>query len=474
MLDRRKIRTLLTATVFWASVASLCSLSQTSNSSPLPMPGQMADVTCTADATQTYTLFLPSQYKEAKRWPIIYFFDPGGRGSRPVKLYKDLAEQYGFILAASNNSRNFSSEQGKAVNAVWQDTHERLALDEYRSYAGGFSGGARVAGAMALSSPSQIAGVIAFGAGYPSNKPDSKDGLAYFFAVGDEDFNWPEVMNIRREREEQGQPYRVRVFHGRHQWAPAAVMEEAFQYVNLRAMQAGHLSRDSAFIDRMFEKTKSDAADAETRKDPISQLNAFRSLVSDFSDLRDVKEFADKLKAFQDSPALRSALKNEREQISEQFKLEQEIEPRVDAFADNSVLDSTALKLELRQQISALGDQAKRTKNEAKRLIFSRAFSGIFVRAMEEGEKALETHHLEKAEAYFDLMRQASDDPWPALALADTHATSGNRKLALKDIQEAVRRGLKDRTIIESDPRLQILRDDPDFRSLLASLDQTK
>ncbi len=47
-------------------------------------------------------------------------------GRRPLELYKDVAETYGFILAGSNNSRNFSSDQGKAVNAIWQDTHARL------------------------------------------------------------------------------------------------------------------------------------------------------------------------------------------------------------------------------------------------------------------------------------------------------------------------------------------------------------
>jgi len=37
------------------------------------------------------------------------------------------------------------------MNAIWLDTHFRLALDEQRIFASGFSGGARVAGAMALS-----------------------------------------------------------------------------------------------------------------------------------------------------------------------------------------------------------------------------------------------------------------------------------------------------------------------------------
>jgi len=319
-------------------IAASCGFAFSQAQKPAELsPGQIVDVTSASDTTQSYALYLPSAYTPAKRWPIIYFFDPGGRGRRPLELYKDVAEAYGFILAGSNNSRNFSSDQAKAVNAIWQDTYGRLVLDEHRSYASGFSGGARVAGAMAFSEPAgQIAGVIAHGAGYPSHKTASKDNLPYFFAVGDQDFNWPEVMNIRRQREEQGSPYRVRVYPGKHQWAPATVMEEAIQYMNLKALQGGTLAPDPAFIDRLFRKTKVGADDAETRKNPIAELNAYRALVSDFTGLIDVTEPAAKLAAVQQSPALKAALKNEREQMVEQLKLEQEILPKISALAENS------------------------------------------------------------------------------------------------------------------------------------------
>lgn len=440
--------------------------------SDLPAPGQIANVTCTADSTQSYALYLPSTYTTAKRWPIIYFFDPGGRGRRPLDLYKDIGETYGFILAGSNNSRNFSSDQSKAVIAIWEDTHARLALDERRAYSSGFSGGARVAGAMALSGPpGQIAGVIAHGAGYPTNRSRSKDEMPYFFAVGEEDFNWPEIVNIRREREELGSPYRVRVYPGKHQWAPAAVMEQAMQYMNLKAMQAGALGKDASLIGRLYEKCSTDAHEAETRKDPIGELSAYRALVSDFAGLRDAQEFATKLAVLQQSPALKTALKNEREEISEQSRIEQEAMPKIDAVANNSAPDVAGLRMEVRQQLAALNNQAKHSKNEAKRVIASRAFAGVFVEAMESGQRELAARHFEKAEAYFDSMKQVSDESWPVLLLAEMHAAAGNRKLAIKDLQEAVKRGLKDRAVIESDPQLQGLKSDTDFQKLLAGLE---
>ncbi len=450
--------------------ASICVSAPAEQSPEIPRPGQIGNVICASDATQSYTLYLPSAYTSAKRWPIIYFFDPAGRGRRPIDLYKDIGETYGFILAGSNNSRNFSNEQSKAVNAIWEDTHVRLSLDEHRVYTSGFSGGARVAGAMALGSPGQVAGVVAHGAGYPSSRAASKDGLPYFFAVGNEDFNWPEVVNIRREREALGSPYRVSVYAGKHQWAPASVMEEAVQYLTLKAMQNGSLAPDAGFIERASEKLKEDAVVAERSKDSIAEFSAYRALVADFTGLRDVKEFAAKLNELQQSPGLRAASKEEQEQISEQFRVEQEITSKITALADNATPDTTSLRIEVRQKLGSLNDQARRNKNETKRLVASRAFGGIFVGAMEAGQQQLAGRHFEKAEVYFDLMRQVTDDPWPMLLLADTHAAAGNRRLAIKDLQEAVRRGVKDRTVIDNDRYLQNLAGEPDLKKLLGEL----
>src|SRR5438445_3048101 len=137
----------MVATVLSLAVApAICQ----TESAKLISSGQIVDVTCAADSTQSYALYLPSTYTTAKPWPIIYFFDPGGRGRRPIELYKDLAEKYGFVLAASNNSKNFAPDESKSVNAIWQDTHRRFPLDVHLTYVSGFSGGARVAGLMAL------------------------------------------------------------------------------------------------------------------------------------------------------------------------------------------------------------------------------------------------------------------------------------------------------------------------------------
>ncbi|HKF03297.1 MAG TPA: hypothetical protein VKB49_13345 [Candidatus Sulfotelmatobacter sp.] len=436
----------------------------------LPSPGQIVNVVCASDANQSYALYLPSAYTVTKRWPIIYFFDPGGRGRRPLDLYKDLAEAYGFVFAGSNNSRNFSGNESEAVNAIWQDTHVRLSLDDRRVYTSGFSGGARVAGAMALSSPGQISGVIAHGAGYPSVRHNSNDKLLYYLAVGDKDFNWQEVITVGHEREREGLPYRVNVYSGSHQWAPASVMEDAVQWLQLKAMQSGDLPRDNVFIDRQFQSLQRRADEAEGKHDALAQLDAYQYIVSDFAGLRDVNSTSGKVAALKQSPAVKSALKAEQEQISRQLRIEREISPKLRTYESGDVADPNALRVEILQAMNGLKDQAAHAKHEEERLVLQRAFQDMMVEGMENGQQELEAKHFDKAESCFDLMQQISDDPWPTLLLAETRAAMGNKKQALKDLREAIRRGLRDADTLESNRRLQVLNTDPQFQKLIAEL----
>jgi len=133
-------------------------------------PGRVIErIGCYGDPAESYALYLPSNYTPARKWPIVYAFDPMARGRVPVDKYQEVAERYGYILVASNNSRNgpLYLSMG-ASQAIWQDTHVRFPLAPRRAYATtGFSGGARVACALGRMAAGEVAGVIGMGAGFP-------------------------------------------------------------------------------------------------------------------------------------------------------------------------------------------------------------------------------------------------------------------------------------------------------------------
>ena len=462
-----------TGLAVWIVVVTLSCGAWTQSPPPLP-PGTVIDtVTCQADPSESYALYLPAGYTPARRWPIIYAFDPFARGRVPVKLYQEAAEKYGYIVAGSNNSRNFSLDAAsKAANAIWQDTHDRLALDDRQIYTTGLSGGARVAGLLAAScAPCKIAGVIAQAAGYPASAaPARKDNLNYFFSVGDEDFNWPEIMQIRRQREELGSAYRVRVFSGPHGWAPKEVIDEAVAWIHLKAQQAGVQPKDPNFVDQFFVTVKAEAAASEKQSDPIAELSAYRTLVSDFSGLENVAEFENKLTALKQSSALQKALKQEQREIAEQASLSADLSSKLGAFDASAPDQKTDLRTDLVDGIRRLKSRAEHSKSE-RRLVFLRAFNDLCVQGIEAGQIQLEHKRFDQAEAYFLLISEITpDQPGPMLLLADTHASTGNKKQAIKDIREAMRRGFRNPDFLEHDSDLQTLRGDPEFLNLVAEL----
>lgn len=467
---------LIVTLTFVALICTSASAQTQSNSGANSFPtGQIIEsVPTNADPTETYALYLPSAYNPAKAWPIIYTFDPLAYGKVPVKFYKDAAEKYGFIIAASNNSRNFQADAtSKAAQAVWEDTHTRLSVDPRRIYMMGFSGGARVATTLAIRcEPCAVAGVISHGAGYPGSFPSTeKDRFAYFALVGNKDFNWPEIMELRQKKEEWGAAYRLRVFDGEHQWAPPAIFDEALEWLQLKAMQAGTAPPDSAFIDQLFARTVKQADDAAQRKDALAQFEAYYSLASDFSRLKDVSQYQAKLAALKSSPELKQALKNEQEQIAEQRSLTQQLSANISQVGGISLDGLPDLRAAIVEGMTGIKTKAEHSKTEESRMVQQRAFNDLWAQGVEAGQAELENKRFDKADYYFQMMSSISpNEPWPVLLLAETSLARGDKKRAIKDLHEAVKRGLKNPDAIDKDTNLASLRSEPEFQQIVAEL----
>ena len=247
-----------TQTIFWnlASVVTVLAFAGSlvfgKQQVQIPQGEIIEKVTCIANPEQSYALFLPPGYTPEKKWPILYAFDPLARGAVPVKLFQDAAKEFGFILVGSNNSRN-GIDLNAIVEALWSDTHQRFAIDERRVYTTGFSGGARVASAIALSYRGAVAGVIAASGGpRPNFNPLPTKQFAFFGTAGTEDFNFPEMQQLKRRMDEVGVTNRLVVFEGGHEWPPAEICGEAISWMEVQAMKSGTRAKDNELIDRLL------------------------------------------------------------------------------------------------------------------------------------------------------------------------------------------------------------------------------
>lgn len=438
--------------------------------------GNITQVTCLADPAQSYAVYLPTHYSADRRWPIIYAFDPFARGKTAVEVYKDAAEKYGYIVAGSNNSQNGpTAPQFAAAQALWQDTHRRFAIDQDRVYTTGLSGGARIATSFAMYCYTcAVAGVIAHGAGYPTTPATAQaanDHFIYYVALGDADFNFPEIMALRKKKEESGASCKVKIYPGPHQWAPPEIAEDAIEWLELKAMQAGKEKVDSAFVRKMFEKTQAEAAQAEQHGDVLTQYYALHSLVQDFQGLEETQASAAKLAGLKDSKALKKAEREQQSEIEEQAQL---AAPAARGLAQFGGTDGGGQN-ELAPQIARIMQELHHGANSKGKdhLVYSRAFTQLWIQGLETGQDAFRENRFTLAAAYFELMSEAApDESWPLLLLAEARVRAGNKKAALKAIEEAVHHGLKRAQTLTQDPELQPLASDPEFQHIVQGLGQ--
>ena len=282
-------------------VAVLAALGQT-----IPAGTIVDDVKCAAEPSQSYALYVPSHYTPDRAWPVLFAFHPAARGRAMVEKYAAAAEQYGFIVAGSNNSRNGPwSLQRPAVVAMPADVGSRFSVDPKRVYLTGMSGGSRVALEVALGK-NDIAGVIASSAGYPDSQARSRLPFPIFATAGTEDFNYLEMRQLDRKLTT---PHYLAVFAGGHTLPPDGVALEAIEWLEVQSMKSGRRPRDEVLIDRLLQKRRDAIAASTTTVDTVHLLDA---LVSDFQNLRDVTPESARAKALMKQADVRKALDRER------------------------------------------------------------------------------------------------------------------------------------------------------------------
>jgi pimeloyl-ACP methyl ester carboxylesterase len=337
---------------------------------PLDLPtGQVVDdVRCVADASQGYALYLPREYTASRLWPVIFAFDPGGRGRTAVDRYQTAAADYGFIVVGSNNSRNGSLETGKIVAAMATDVFSRLAIDPKRIYLAGMSGGARVALGVALGSPHPIAGVIASSAGYPDEKFRKTLAFPLFMTAGTEDFNH---IEMRRVDQALTTPHHLAIFEGGHTWLSSDLALEAVEWMQIQAVKSGLALKDDATIDRILSK-RMRALSHLSGKDEWAALD---SLVADFEGLRDVSAQAARKAQLDRDRAVRAALKKDRDEDDREESLFVEIRT-IEARLPSAEQREDALS-QLRQEWKSLFTKATAADDSPERRLARRVLSGL-------------------------------------------------------------------------------------------------
>jgi dienelactone hydrolase len=435
----------------------------------LPKGLLVEKVSVAADPSQSYAIYLPSSYTKARRYAVLYCFDPGGRGTFPVARFKEAAERYGYLLVGSNNSRN---GPGVDVNDIfrklWDDTHARFSIDDRRVYLAGFSGGARLALLGGYSLKGAIAGVISCSGGFPTRQRSLPPlTFALYGTAGVGDFNNPEMRDLFRAVEGANAATRLAFFEGGHEWPPAEAFNAAVEWLELQAMRAGLREKDAAFVESLFKRVEAAARAAEAAGDLPRAFNEYSGLAKDFRGLRDVSEAERAAARLGKAKEVAEADRRERALEEAQRRRGQQL-----AAWCNSLLNADERVSAIFELRSAAGELKKAlAKGEGDESVLARRLlDSLLIQSFEQGSGALFRKEYAGAAATFALGAELQpDNPRVFYQLARAYALGREKGKALEALRAAVDHGFDGAEALAA-ADFDSLRDDRRFKEIVEAV----
>ncbi len=150
--------------------------------------------------SENFALYLPTSFEISKKWPVVFVFDMQGRGKQAVSMFRQAAEEQGYILAASNSVHDSITLSKNILisSRMFNMIYALLPIKKDRSYTAGFSGGARLA-SLVPTFVKEIQGVISCGSPVANEGVlSSKNKFHFVGIVGIEDYNYLPMRNNQK------------------------------------------------------------------------------------------------------------------------------------------------------------------------------------------------------------------------------------------------------------------------------------
>ena len=288
--------------------------------------------------SETFAIYLPTNYSNEKSWPVFFVFDPEGRGKSVVQLFRQPGEEQGYVIVASNNinSKDSLLNNLKVGTRLMTRVFNLFSVDRNRIYTAGLAEGAEVASAIPAVYKN-IQGVLAVGDIWLNADLLKKDkNFSIIGLVGTRDFRFYKMKESVQFLNKTGNKGSLYKFDGTYQWPDPNIISNALGDFTLQSMSKGLIPQDPSLVENLYQK------EIETSEVLRRSLQLFKSyeLLDKMRDKYGLFDKKDDLKDRQKNLRREKLFKEQSREYSRAAKKEDELKEQYIYFFNEDVLIS--------------------------------------------------------------------------------------------------------------------------------------
>ncbi len=435
--------------------------------------GVVKDSIAVNSSTETYTLYLPTTFEQNRLSSIVFIFEPGARGKIGIKPFIEAAEKYNYILVCSNDFKNGIFEENfNIINRLFSTVFDTYNIDENRIYTAGFSGGSRVATAVAVLTK-QMQGVIACGAGFSPNNshiPMSKENFSYVGLVGDRDMNYQEMLRVKDWLNKFQIDNEIFTYDDDHSWPPSEQILRAFAWLETQAYKKKIKIKDEGLLDESFQNNYKAAKILENTNRIEQSVWEYERIKRNYSRYYKLDSISLKIKQLKESRIFnedskrRLAIKDDEAKIRKTF---------VQRFSKEIASKKTPINYKWWiKEIEKLNNNYIKSNNSQYKKMGERVGYAVYAMAIETANTQLRENKIKKALYCHEIVAIIIPErPYPYYLLAKDYAILNEEERVFENLEIAISKGLNNKELLISTEEFKEYKNYERFELLLSRIE---
>lgn len=244
--------------------------------------GAVLDSLAVPGSQLVYSLYLPTFFETHKKIPIILGFDTLGKASAITRLFKNTAEELGYIVVSTDIPKTYSPKQKSEYTLAFMEyIYTLFSPQDDMMYVTGIDQDAIYASKLAVTYSNHISGVIAIGnSTFYNVKTQLKRNTTHIGIVNTYNFRYIDLLDNKKYLLRKAIPADVYVYNTKSEVPSQELLNKTLTNFTLQAMSKGKIPKDTLFIRNQYLKNLKEVETYIHEKDFLTALEETKRIRS--------------------------------------------------------------------------------------------------------------------------------------------------------------------------------------------------